>query len=262
LRFANFRLCRLCVWPKYEGLGFNLDASSQPPHLIRLVESHSPAAAGGLKILDVILAVNGRDVSDAFYIDVITAVENARDKSDRIELLVVERRFYDLLKHHHVSFNPKLARKIDTPITMPRDYLNFPKHEPRTCVLRLYRTDRSFGFEVVDGKDAIGSFIQEVDPNSPASKANLRKSDRIIEIDDEFVDDKPSKIILETLAKSKANHTVKLYVVDTNTYEYFQDNEIPLPSKEYQRSSFANKSSVDPHIRKSRSEYYTISKYK
>jgi len=239
LRRANFRLCRLCIWPNYTGLGFNLENAKQPPHIIQTVESNSPAAAGGLKILDLVLAVNNQDVSAADYQTVTQAIKNARDSNNRIELLVIEKRFYEPFKRQGVSFNPRFAKIIETPTAMPPDYMNFPKYTPRTCEMRLNKTDQSFGFEVISGNRDIGAFIQEVVPDTPASKTTLRKSDRILEIDDKFVDDETSRSILNRLAKAKQKRSVKLYVVDTNTYKYFQENRIPLTSKEFRKSKFA-----------------------
>jgi C-terminal processing protease CtpA/Prc len=63
----------------------------------------------------------------------------------------------------------------------------------------------------------VGSYIQEVFPNTPAINTSLRKSNRIIEIDDKFVDKDVSKSILEKLGKAKTKGAVQLYVVDTDT---------------------------------------------
>ncbi|CAF0994209.1 unnamed protein product [Rotaria sp. Silwood1] len=230
-RNANVRLCRLRVWPEFEGLGFNLEASTRPPHLIRLVESNSPAAAGGLKILDVILAVNKEDVSEADYNRVRNAIKTAHDSNAPIELLVVEQRFYQMLKKKNLTIIPQMATIINTPATMPNEYLNFPKHTPRTCNIRLGKNDSSFGFEVINGENDIGAYIQEVFPNTPASNTPLRKCDRIIEIDDKDVDKDISKSILEKLDKAKTKGAVKLYVVDTETYKYAQLNKILLRSQ-------------------------------
>ncbi|CAF3177363.1 unnamed protein product [Rotaria sp. Silwood2] len=236
LRNANVRLCRLRVWSNFEGLGFNLEASTRPPHVIRLVESNSPAAAGGLKILDVVLAVNQEDVSEADYNRVRNAIKTARDSNAPIELLVVEQRFYQVLKKKNIPINPQTAAIINTPATMPNDYLNFPKRVPRTCNIRLNKSDTSFGFEVINGENDIGAYIQEVFPNTPASYTPLRKCDRIIEIDDKNVDKDVSKSILEKLGKAKTKGAVKLYVVDTETYKYAQINKILLGSKGKRKS--------------------------
>jgi C-terminal processing protease CtpA/Prc len=157
LRNANVRLCRLRVWPNFEGLGFNLEASSKPPHLIRLVESNSPAAIGGLKILDVILAVNQQDVSEADYNQVRNAIKNARDSNVAIELLVVEQRFYQALQKKKIPIDASQATIISTPATMPPEYSNFPKQQPRTCNIRLNKSDTKFGFEVVNGEKDVGA---------------------------------------------------------------------------------------------------------
>jgi C-terminal processing protease CtpA/Prc len=237
IRNADIRVCRLRVWPNYDGLGFNLEASLRPPHVIRLVESNSPAAAGGLKILDVILAVNQQDVSESDYNQVRNAIKTARDSNSPIELLVVEQRFYQALKKKGVTIDASMAQKtISTPLTMPIDYFNFPKRQPRTCNIRLSKSDTTFGFEIVNGENDIGAYIQEVFPNTPASDTSLRKSDRIIEIGDKFVDKDVSKSILEKLGKAKTKGAVKLYVVDTDTYKYYQLNKIPLTSKGKRKS--------------------------
>lgn len=236
LRNSNIRLCRLRVWPNFEGLGFNLEASPRPPHLVRLVESNSPASAGGLKILDAIIAVNQRDVSDADYNAVRNAIKSARDNNVPIELLVVEQRFYQVLKKKGIRVDPSYATTIDAPPSMPTEYQNTGRNQPRTCVLRLNPGETSFGFEVVNGENEIGAYIQEVFPNTPASRSQLRKSDRILEIDDKFVDKDVSKSILEKLGKARSKGAVKLFVMDTDTYKYHQLHKVPLTSKGKRKS--------------------------
>jgi len=260
LRNANIRLCRLRVWPNFEGLGFNLEASTRPPHIIRLVESNSPAAAGGLKILDVILAVNQQDVSEADYNQVRNAIKTARDSNAPIELLVVEQRFYQALKKKNLPIDPSSATVINTPASMPNDYLNFIKHQPRTCNIRLNKSDQTFGIEVVNGENDVGAYIQEVFPNTPASLTPLRKSDRIIEIDDKFVDKDVSKSILEKLSKAKGKGAVKLYVVDTETYKYYQINKIPLQSKGKRKSQSEDRLATNRYYPNERECKYHIIK--
>ncbi|CAF4397879.1 unnamed protein product [Rotaria magnacalcarata] len=236
LRNANIRLCKLRVWREFDGLGFNLEAAQRPPHLIRLVESNSPASAGGLKILDVILYVNQEDVSEADYNAVRGAIKTARDTNRPIELIVVEHRFYQLLKKKNIKITPQAVTSVlQTPELMPADFINFPKRTPRTCNLRLGKSE-TFGFEVINGENDIGAYIQEVFPNTPASNTPLRKCDRIIEIDDKNVDKDVSKSILEKLAKAKQKGAVKLFVVDTETYKNAQLHKLPLTSKEKRKS--------------------------
>ena len=244
---ANFRLCRLCTWSNYNGLGFNLIATSQSPHLVRYVNSNSPASAGGLQIRDVLLAINNQDVSEAEYRDVVNMIRHAVNSNGAIELHVIQQRFYKPLKKKCITFDHQLAEIFETPRIMPTDYKNFPKHTPRTCEIYLSETDQSFGFEVVEGENDIGLYIQEVISNSPADRTSLRKSDRIIEIDEKFVDNERSEFLLEKLCKAKSKRIMKLYVVDTDTYKYFKENNIPLSSKEYLQTPLAKKLSINSY---------------
>jgi hypothetical protein len=66
-----------------------------PIHTLkRLVESNSRAAVNGLKILDVILAVNNQDVPDVTYEQFRNIFGAVRDSNRPIELLVCEVRLY------------------------------------------------------------------------------------------------------------------------------------------------------------------------
>ncbi|CAF3636991.1 unnamed protein product [Rotaria sp. Silwood1] len=248
LNNLNLRRCRLCLWNNYAGLGFILEPAPLPPHIVQLVESNSPAAAAGLRIRDVILAVNHKNMCESSYDDLKYTIKKARGHDGHIELLVIDQDIYELFKEKNQSIDPRLAKTIETPSTMPIDYQNFPKHQPRTCEIHLNRHDTSFGFQTVNPLTDVGILIQEVYPNSPAAKTSLRKCDRIIEIDDEFIDEIPSRTILEKLRTAKEKRYVKLYVVDTATYDFFQLNNIPLSSKEYRQSTFARRCSTDSRI--------------
>jgi C-terminal processing protease CtpA/Prc len=251
LRNSNLRLCRLCMWSNYTGFGFNIATSSESPQTIEMVESNSPAAAGGLKIADVILDINKKDMSKASIVDVSKAIRKALVSGDYVELLVMEKRHYDKLKDKNVSFDRKKATKLETPDTMPRDFINFPENTPRTCQLNLSDPSETFGFDLINGPNDTGAFIQEVNPNTPASNTSLRKSDRIVEIDDEFVDDQPYKNILNLIKEAKSKSALKLYVFDTKTYKYYQKNKIPLQSTyDYYKKQKKTINSKLPSVRK------------
>jgi C-terminal processing protease CtpA/Prc len=220
IRHANIRLCRLRPWSNYVGLGFRITECSQPPHLISLVESNSPAAAGGLRIWDVLIAINNEFVSNADYNQITMILEAIPIDNHRcIELLVVEQDIYQILKKKNIRIGSSLASRIDTPIRMPEDYMKFPKYTPRTCEIRLKSNDQNFGVVVTHGENSIGAYIQEVIPGSSAHRAGLRKSDRIIRIDGKYVDQSHINMIYEKLNKALIKRNIKLFVMDTETYE-------------------------------------------
>ena len=230
LRAAKLRVCRLKKWPNFAGLGFALDKAAEPPHYILNVDSNSPSAAAGLRIRDVILAVNKEDTTKVTFEKLKEIIKTAATKQDTLELFVIEKSKYDALKKEKIVFDRKYAQTLETPNTMPPDYNNFPKNTPRTCNIRLGPQEPSLGFELVTGERDLGAYVQDVAQRSPASQAQLRKSDRIIEVDDEFVDDKPYTQIVAKMRGAKANGGIKLYVMDTGTYKYYKANGMPLES--------------------------------
>lgn len=242
---SNLRLCRICIWHNYDGFGFELETSTRPPHLIRLVKSNSPAGACGLKICDVVLAVNQQDVSKATFNHVWNVVKAARDSKKYIELLVVEQHLYREMKKKKIRIDPSLATIMDTPPVMPDDYFNFPKNQPRICIMHLKKYNLNFGFEVVNGENDVGAYVQEVLANTPASRTSLRKSDRIIEIDDQFVNKDASQSIRDKLDIAKLKRAVKLYVLDTDTYKYYQTNNIPLSGKKVRKTQLEDHLSMN-----------------
>jgi predicted metalloprotease with PDZ domain len=254
---ADVRLCRLCLWSNFEGFGLHLIPSRRPPHLLRIIESNSPAAATGLKICDVVLAVNNEDMCKADFNRVQAAITRERDTIGIVELLVVEQRYYKTVKKNKMMMNSPIC--IDAPATMPVDFINFAYLTPRVCNMRFGRNDITFGFEVVDGENDIGVYIQTVYQDSPASDAGLRKCDRIIEINDRNVDRDSSEYILNKLSKGTRKGVVKLFVADTHTYEYYIKNNMKLSSTDLKKTNgFADQSSVQSQRKARRSTSHTL----
>lgn len=228
LRNADLRLCRLRFWSDYLGVGFHLTERFPPPHLICLVDSNSPAAAGGLKIRDVLLAINDKNVANMDYKQVTTILKETLKKNaiNRVKLLVVAQKAYRILQQNKITIDSSFATVMDAPIQMPDDYRQFRKYHPRTCYIQLQPTDRNFGFDVVRGEYYIGIYVQDVTLDSPAYRAGLRKCDRIIKINDKDVNECHTRTIYEKLNAALMKRNVKLFVMDTGTYKKYQANEL------------------------------------
>jgi predicted metalloprotease with PDZ domain len=164
------------------------------------------------------------------------AIAVARDANDYVELLVVEEKYYKVLKSEKIPIDSTSATVISAPAMMPADFVHFPKLIPRICNLRLGRNDTIFGFKVVNGENDIGVYIQTISPDSPARDAGLRKSDRIIEINDRNVDRQSSEYIMKKLDKARRKGMVKLFVADTKTYEHYVKNNIKFNSNDLNKA--------------------------
>ncbi|CAF1224142.1 unnamed protein product [Adineta ricciae] len=120
-----------------------------------------------------------------------------------------------MLKNEKIVANPKYARAIRAPRTVPTEYENSPRNQPRICTIQLNKTDTTFGFDIVY-----------------ASNTPLRRFDRIIEIDDELMENESTAFVEEKLLKARTRGFIKLYLVDTKTYKFYKTNNLPLSPKE------------------------------
>lgn len=244
---ANLRLCRIRMWIDYDGFGFILESSSKPPYMIDSVEPYSPAAAGGLQAQDAVLAINNKAVSSTDYDQVIDTIKQARDRNGLIELFVVEQRFYRSLVKRNIKFDINSANVIVTPPTMPNNYRNYLRYQPRLCYIYLEESEKQFGFDVVYGKNDLGALIEKIHPDTPASRSILRENDRIIEIKKKSVDKKGKKSIYKKLESAQLKGYVELYVMNDETYQYYQSNEMSLSSKKYRKNRSIDKNSFNNH---------------
>ncbi|CAF1459430.1 unnamed protein product [Adineta ricciae] len=190
---AEVRLCRLHPWSNFPGFGFTLEPSLGPPHRTCMVESNSPAEAGGLRIRDVILAVNNQQISDTDFNRIQTMINEAYNQNSRIDLLVIKQKSYELVEKRKIKIDQASATVIDTPATMPDSYRNFPQLTPRICSICISGNETVFGFDLTSGVNKIGLYAQKVYPNSQAEHSGLRNNDRIIEVNGQNIDEKSSR---------------------------------------------------------------------
>ena len=235
LHDANMRLCRLRLWSNYDGFGFSLTFTKQP-YAIQLVELFSPAAAGGLRQNDVILVIDNQDALSMDPTRCFDMIVRAKERNGRIELLVVSKRSYRSLKKHQIPIDVQFATVIDTPAKMPDDYPPFVKYQPRLCDIYLSKSDERFGLDITGNREGIGACISQIHPNTPASRTKLRADDRIIEINKRLVDEKHKTYIFKKFHHARLLRHMKLYVMDADTYQYYQSNQISLSSKNYQET--------------------------
>lgn len=264
---SKLRICQLRTWPNYAGHGIIFENSDKTPCAIGLVESNSPAAAGGIKIRDVIIAVNGEDVTDSDYTEVERQINSSLEDDEVVELFVIEEQFYKAMTQKQIPFDRQFAKTLETPKQIPRDYMNFRENVPRECTLTLTQAYTTFGIEITPGENDKGVYIQDIQQNSLASTSKLRKNDRIIEINDKFVDDEPIKSIREKMMKAKEKGSIKLYVLDTKTYANFKNQKIPLASKKFKKTPMGKKWAASSHNddqdgKKYKNLFFIIVKYR
>lgn len=92
-KFPSPRLCLLRRWPNFEGgFGFKLyeDLISAVGALkVEEVVRHSPAEAGGLRINDVIIEINGDNIEYQSFFRLVEILKEACSQNE-MELLVIQ----------------------------------------------------------------------------------------------------------------------------------------------------------------------------
>lgn len=92
------RLCHIVRRPDFEGYGFKLlEDHEKKLVLISAVESGSPAEAAGLQVKDIIIKVNGVNVEDATYQDVLDRINSTPNET---RLLVADEATFQWYKKH------------------------------------------------------------------------------------------------------------------------------------------------------------------
>ncbi|CAF1677829.1 unnamed protein product [Adineta ricciae] len=223
---AEVRLCRLHPWSNFPGFGFTLEPSLGPPHRTCMVESNSPAEAGGLRIRDVILAVNNQKMSDTDFNQIQTMIKEAYNQNTRIDLLVIKQKSYELVEKRKIKIDQASATVIDAPAKMPDSYKNFPDLTPRICSICISENETVFGFDLTSGVNKIGLYVQKVYPNTQAEHSGLRNNDRIIEVNGQNIDEKSSRSSKKKVRELMKTNALIFLVADTKTYEHYKRNNL------------------------------------
>lgn len=189
IRAAELRRCQLILWPNYQGFGFQLSEASSPPCFISSIRCNSPSAAGGLKVRDVILSINDRDVTKEGLDMVKSAIDTAENTTHAVILVVMHQLIYLQICNRNIPISCVPMTALETPPILPDKFRGFVKLTPRLCKLRAEKIENlNFGFEIAYGEKNTGAYIRTIHEYSLASFSDLRQGDRIIEINDNDVE--------------------------------------------------------------------------
>uniref|UniRef100_A0A667Z9L5 NHERF family PDZ scaffold protein 4b n=1 Tax=Myripristis murdjan TaxID=586833 RepID=A0A667Z9L5_9TELE len=113
------------------------------------------------------------------------------------------------------TFNPKEG--IDNPVMVITDDADsFSTPKPRLCILRR-EEGQSYGFHLRVERGFQGHIIRNVTPLGVAERSGLRDGDRLLEVNNCFVDDVPHPEVAKKIKLS--GHQLCLLVLDGEEYE-------------------------------------------
>uniref|UniRef100_A0A8C8RBQ3 PDZ domain containing 1 n=1 Tax=Pelusios castaneus TaxID=367368 RepID=A0A8C8RBQ3_9SAUR len=194
-------------------------------HLIKDIDSGSPAEKAGLKDNDILVAVNGESVE---ALDHDTVVERIKRCGEMTTLLVADKQTDTMYKLAQIS--PSLyqreiqysspAEAEEEPTSNAEQKVN---QKPKIC--RLVKGPSGFGFRLNSIENTSVQFIKEVRKGGPADTAGLEEEDILVEVNGvNILNESYDKVV----AKINDGDRLTLLVCRKATYEYYKSQNIPI----------------------------------
>uniref|UniRef100_A0A8C3TKL5 PDZ domain containing 1 n=1 Tax=Catharus ustulatus TaxID=91951 RepID=A0A8C3TKL5_CATUS len=209
------------------GYGFYLRMEQNSgDHIIKDVDSGSPAAMAGLNNNDILVAVNGERVDG---LDHESVVEKIKQSEERTSLLVVDKETDSMYKLAQISpFSYYCKEQDSTPAkTEERVELHMEQkvnHKPRIC--KMVKGPHGFGFSLNMIKNKPGLFITEVQSQGPAGRAGVENNDFLVEVNGVNVTNESYDKVVARIQSTGDRLT--LLVCSKDAYRYFQGQNIPI----------------------------------
>ncbi|NXU50307.1 NHRF3 protein, partial [Turnix velox] len=210
------------------GYGFYLRMEKNSgDHIIKDVDSGSPAANAGLKENDILVAVNGEQVDG---LDHERVVEKIKQSEEKTTLVVVDKEtdaMYKLAQISPFSYYYK-AQDPAPAATDERGALHTEQtvnHKPRLC--KMVKGPSGFGFSLNMIKNKPGLFISEVVQNhGPADTAGVQNNDFLVEVNGVNVTDESYEKVVARIKDTGDRLT--LLVCSKDAYKHYQGQNIPI----------------------------------
>ncbi|XP_040438861.1 Na(+)/H(+) exchange regulatory cofactor NHE-RF3 [Falco naumanni] len=209
------------------GYGFYLRMEQNTgDHVIKDVDSGSPAAKAGLKDNDILIAVNGEQVDG---VDHESVVRKIKQPEAITTLLVVDKEtdaMYKLAQISPFSYyykvqDPTPAKTEDRAELRTEQSVN---HKPRIC--KMVKGPCGFGFSLNMIKNKPGLFISEVQNRGPADTAGVENSDFLVEVNGvNVISESYDKVVARI---QDSGDRLTLLVCSKDAYKYFQGQNIPI----------------------------------
>ncbi|XP_009071041.1 PREDICTED: Na(+)/H(+) exchange regulatory cofactor NHE-RF3 [Acanthisitta chloris] len=194
------------------GYGFYLRMEQNTgAHIIKDVDSGSPAAMAGLKDDDILVAVNGEQVDGLDHESIVGKIKQSETKTT---LLVVDKETDAMYKLAQIS-----------PFSY---YYKAQDSTPAKCaqICKMVKGPSGFGFSLNMIKNKPGLFINEVQNQGPADRAGVENNDFLVEVNGVNVSNETYEKVVARIQNSGDRLT--LLVCSKDAYRYFQSQNIPI----------------------------------
>ncbi|NXX90391.1 NHRF3 protein, partial [Centropus bengalensis] len=208
------------------GYGFYLRMEQNGDHVIKDVDSQSPAAKAGLKDNDILVAINGEQVDG---LDHESVVGKIKQSEATITLLVVDKETDTMYKLGQISPCSYYSKAQDPAPAKMEERVELHteqkvKHKPRIC--KMVKGPSGYGFSLNMIKNKPELFINEVKKEGPADTAGVKNNDFLVEVNGVNVMNEPYDKVVARIQDSGDRLT--LLVCSKDAYKYFHSHNIPI----------------------------------
>ncbi|XP_053918833.1 Na(+)/H(+) exchange regulatory cofactor NHE-RF3 [Cuculus canorus] len=208
------------------GYGFYLRMEQNSgDHVIKDVDSQSPAAKAGLKDNDILVAVNGEQVDGLDHESLVGKIKQSEAK---ITLLVVDKETDTMYKLGQISpysyykAQDPVPAKIEERVELHTEHKM--NHKPRIC--KMVKGPSGYGFSLNMIKNKPELFISEVQNHGPADTAGVKNNDFLVEVNGVNVMNESYDKVVARIQDSGDRLT--LLVCSKDAYQYFHSQNIPI----------------------------------
>uniref|UniRef100_A0A3P8RLE5 PDZ domain containing 1 n=1 Tax=Amphiprion percula TaxID=161767 RepID=A0A3P8RLE5_AMPPE len=196
-------------------------------HFIKDIERGSPAETAGLKEMDRLVALDGKEV-ESYSHEMV--VDRFRKSGNKCCLLVVDKDtdqmyklgkvspmlFWEDMKDSHLP--PSYIEAINLPTTSQRSTPVQERDEdlkPKLC--KLEKTSGSYGFHLNGIQGVLGQHIKEVVKGGPADRAGLEDNDIVVEVNGVNVEHRRYDEVVDMIRRS--GDSLEMLVAKKSVYD-------------------------------------------
>lgn len=211
-----------------DGYGFLLrEEARQTGHFIKDIERGSPADKVGLKEMDRLVGLDGKEV-DSYTHEMV--VDRFRKSGNKCCLVVVDKAtdqmyklgkvspmlFWEDMKDSHLP--PSYTEAVNLPTTSQRS-TPVPEREedlkPKLC--KLEKTSGTYGFHLNAIQGVLGQHISEVVKGGPADRAGLEDNDVVVEVNGVNVEQRMYVDVVDMIRRS--GDSLEMLVAKKSVYD-------------------------------------------
>ncbi|XP_041857960.1 Na(+)/H(+) exchange regulatory cofactor NHE-RF3 [Melanotaenia boesemani] len=236
-----------------DGYGFLLrEEPKQPGHFIKDIDRDSPAERGGLKEMDRVVAVEGKQVESCTHEQVVDTIKQSGDSCC---LLVVDKDTDQMYKLGDVSpmlfleemknsnSPPSYIEAMTDPPVQPSTPVEDSRENLRPKLCQMEKAAAGYGFHLNGIQGVCGQYIEDVVKGGAADEAGLENGDIVVEVNGVNVEQRGYDEVVEMIRSSGNN--LEMLVASKNVYKQLKGKGVTITRHLLEETHYARGLTAD-----------------